>query len=478
MQPPPTLCSQMQLARLHRCRQELGAIINEGKSEFTPAQQVEYLGFLLNSKEMTISAPKYKLKNMTKAIKKFLRTDMATPREVASILGKINSLADALFPARVHTTGLRQFQLQMLQQADLWDKAAKIPQAARQDAEWWASNLFPLNGRSLLPPITDMKAATDASDYSWGAWIQTDQEKISWGGHFSKKLSDKHINYKELLAVKYLLERVPEKIRGKTIDLGIDNTTALWYIKRMGGRRKDLALLAQEIYLLLQRLQVTIVAYHLPGVMNMLADLESRREVQLADASLHQDLFEQADRIFGPHSVDLFATYRDRQVDRFGSWKPQPGALWVDSMRHPWVKENGWANPPFSLIGQVLQKVEQEGSTITLLAPLWPAQPWFPKLLSLLVEPPILVPTTRRTFELPAAAKSMKPPAWTTLVWRVSGALSSSRAMKRRRRRMLSQVGSLAQFKATRATGPAGTLMPAAQAKIQQLEMTLRSATG
>ena len=456
----------------------LGAIVNDAKSDFNPAQEVEYLGFLLNSKNMTISAPKYKMTNMTKAIKKFLKKDTATPRDVASILGKINSLADALFPARVHTTGLRQLQLQVLNKSDSWDKATKLSAAARQDAEWWANNLFPLNGRSLLPPQTDAKAATDASDYSWGAWIETEQGKISWGGHFNNTLSDKHINYKELLAVKYLLQSVPDRLHGKTIDLGIDNTTALWYIKRMGGRRTDLALLAQEIYKLTQEIQVTLVAYHLPGVMNMLADRESRASVQLADAQLHPHFFAQIESHWGPHSMDLFSTFQNRQLRRYASWKPQPGAVWVDSMRHPWLRENGWANPPFSLIGRVLQKVAQEGSTITLLAPLWPGQPWFPRLLSMLVAPPIVVPSAPKTFTLPAAAKNMKPPQWTTLAWRISGARFSSKATTSLRSTTLSQAGSLRRLKVTRATGPAGAHSRVTQAKIRRLAMTLRSATG
>jgi hypothetical protein len=459
---------------------ELGAIVNAEKSVFTPSQTTEYLGFVLDSKKMTISAPKYKLTNMTKGIKKFIRKGVATPRDVASVLGKINSLADALFPARVHTTGLRNFQLQCLQRNSAWDRPAPIPEPALRDAIWWSENMFPLNGRSLLPPVTNARAATDASDFSWGAWLQEDAapSKTSWGGHFSNEIAAKHINYKELMAVKYLIQSVPDRLHGKTIDLGIDNTTALWYIKRMGGRRKDLALLAQEIFGLLQHHQIELVAYHLPGVKNVLADQESRKTVQLSDAKLNSDLFRQIDNTFGPHSVDLFATFQDRQLNRFASWQPQPRAAWIDAMTPNWSNENAWINPPFSMISRVLQKVEQDQATVTLLAPLWPGQPWFPKLLMMLVDLPLVVPNTDKTFLYPAAAKTLRPPSWTTLVWRISGDLSSNTGMRRKLSRMLSRAGSLPQLKATKATGPATAHSQLANRKIQQLQTTLRLRRG
>jgi hypothetical protein len=458
--------------------QDLGAIVNEQKSCFSPAQQVKYLGFLLDSKAMEISIPAHKVKNTVKAAKKLLRQDKATARDVASLLGKITSLADALFSARVHTTGLHSFKLELLRDFDNWDKKTILSPAARADATWWAENLFQLNGRSLLPPKADFKAATDASDFSWGAWVETDKGKLSWNGHFSKELAGKHINYKELLAVKYLLESVPDLLRNKTIDLGIDNTTALWYIRRMGGRRKDLALLAEELFSLCHQNNTKFLAYHLPGSQNILADLESRRSTQLCDLKLHPDFFRQLDRRWGPHTVDLFSTFENRQLPRFCSWQPQPHSLWVDAMSRSWSDENGWANPPFSLIGRILQKVEHEQSTITLIAPLWPAQPWYPKLLSLLTEPPVLLPQATRLFLTPEASRKRFSPTWSTLAWRISGAHSKNTVTTPLRSRQWSPAGKLPRLTATKATGKDGGLSQVATAKIQQLETKLASGTG
>ena len=53
-----------------------------------------------------------------------------------------------------------------------------------------------------------------------------------------------------------------------------------------------------------------------------------------------------------------------------------------------WMEPSGYANPPWSLIGRVLASVERQAAEVVLVAPIWPSQPWYPKLLSLLVAVP------------------------------------------------------------------------------------------
>ena len=44
--------------------QELGFVINLKKSVMTPSQEMEFLGMVINSKEMTISLPEEKLQKV------------------------------------------------------------------------------------------------------------------------------------------------------------------------------------------------------------------------------------------------------------------------------------------------------------------------------------------------------------------------------------------------------------------------------
>lgn len=49
----------------------------------------------------------------------------------------------------------------------------------------------------------------------------------------------------------------------------------------------------------------------------------------------------------------------------------------MNAMRQDWVGENGWANPPFHLLGPVISKIVATGAAVTLVAPVWRSQPWW-----------------------------------------------------------------------------------------------------
>lgn len=47
--------------------------------------------------------------------------------------------------------------------------------------------------------------------------------------------------------------------------------------------------------------------------------------------------------------------------------------------------------PPFSLLGSCIQKIRLEEANAVVVAPLWPTQPWFTRLMEMLVDQPILI---------------------------------------------------------------------------------------
>ena len=52
------------------------------------------------------------------------------------------------------------------------------------------------------------------------------------------------------------------------------------------------------------------------------------------------------------------------------------------------VSNQGVCEPRWSLIGQVLSKVQMDKAHIVLVAPVWKTQPWYPLLLEMLVAIP------------------------------------------------------------------------------------------
>ena len=83
------------------------------------------------------------------------------------------------------------------------------------------------------------------------------------------------------------------------------------------------------------------------------------------------------------------------QLPWFVSWKPVPHAIATDAFLMNWGDIWGYAFPPFALIGRCLQQaMTQNVDHLVLVAPVWPAQPWYPVLLHLAVDKPLLLPVT------------------------------------------------------------------------------------
>ena len=91
-----------------------------------------------------------------------------------------------------------------------------------------------------------------------------------------------------------------------------------------------------------------------------------------------------------PHlNVDLLA-WRLPSFPSSCSWKLDPLARQQMPSFRTGQAGLGMRNPPWNLIGRVLAKVEEQKVNVhvILVAPVWPSRPWYPRLLSLLVEIP------------------------------------------------------------------------------------------
>ena len=68
-------------------------------------------------------------------------------------------------------------------------------------------------------------------------------------------------------------------------------------------------------------------------------------------------------------------------------------AAYTDAFSLDWGQILGYAFPPFALIGRCVRQLRsQKVDQLVLVAPVWPTQPWYPLLLQMCVEPPLLFP--------------------------------------------------------------------------------------
>jgi len=84
----------------------LGLPINHKKSEPNPCQKIEYLGFVFDSLQMTISLPNRKVINIIRVLKSTLLKKMVTIQALAELLGSLVSLTPAVAYSMLYTRQL------------------------------------------------------------------------------------------------------------------------------------------------------------------------------------------------------------------------------------------------------------------------------------------------------------------------------------------------------------------------------------
>ena len=87
--------------------------------------------------------------------------------------------------------------------------------------------------------------------------------------------------------------------------------------------------------------------------------------------------------------IDLFASQFNHRLPMYVSPVPDPRAWKIDALTFSWKNLQAYAFPPFPLLDKVLKKAREEKPSLILIAPNWPARPWFPDLLQLSHVPPL-----------------------------------------------------------------------------------------
>ena len=141
--------------------------------------------------------------------------------------------------------------------------------------------------------------------------------------------------------------------------------------------------------------QITIKPRHIPGCLNVMADLLSRlNQVQSTEWSLHPQVFKQIClKWFTPH-IDLFATRLNHKVPQYVSPVPDQNAWDIDALNINWLGLTAYDYPPTALLHRVIQKIRQCYCLIIVLAPGGPGMPWFWDLVQLSTEIPLQLPVS------------------------------------------------------------------------------------
>ncbi len=104
--------------------------------------------------------------------------------------------------------------------------------------------------------------------------------------------------------------------------------------------------------------------------------------IGLDDWMISEKFFRLISDMWGPFSVDCFASYSNAKVSRFFSRFWNPNTAGVDALAQDWSKENCLLVPPVLLIPSVLRHLYFCKDRGALVFPWWPSSPFWPLLWS------------------------------------------------------------------------------------------------
>ena len=199
--------------------ENLGFVINLEKSCFQPTQQLEFLGFVVNTLDMTLLLPDCKVEAIKSHCSKMLLHHEVSVRELSQLIGKLTASIQAIFPAPLHYRHLQDLKHKALARFGHFDATTALSTEAKDELQWWLAHLNAWNGRALVRPSPDVIIETDASRTGWGAVCQGE----TTGGLWSQMEKKLHINCLELLAGSFAVKSFTKDRLCVHVRLRMDN---------------------------------------------------------------------------------------------------------------------------------------------------------------------------------------------------------------------------------------------------------------
>ena len=316
---------------------------------------------------MEVGISDEKAKATIEIIQEFLEQDVVTIRQLATVVGTLVALDPGNCIGSVFWRRLDiEKGLKLKEAKGDFDTVITISDSARQDLQWWLTNIqgFPTKVKGRY--TDQVSITTDASLTGWGA-VYGD---IKTGGLWSSDERGVHINELELRTIWLALQALCDNCAYKIIKVFTDNSTALACVNNKGSRKSNLNDITRLIWLWALDNHVWIEAWFIPGKENVLTDTESRRIRQI-EWKLNIKIFNKLQEIRGPFLVDLFTSRISHQLPTYNLWLPDLEAWKTNAFSINWDLEGIYCFPPFCLIARILHRVILQQSKMTIIVPLW-----------------------------------------------------------------------------------------------------------
>jgi hypothetical protein len=361
----------------------LGLLVNGKKSELQPVQRIIFLGEMLDLKVgQAFPTAERKLAVQTKVLR-MMEAKSTSLQYAESLVGLLVATYPTVQWGRLYLRRLQHQVIKVVKKGRSNEAMVRLSTKTKEHLRFWLRDDIWVEGVPFQGQSPQVTICTDASLSGWGVVCQGAMHEGKWNAHRH------HINFLELKAVSIALRLFQFRCRNKTVLLLIDNSTAVAYINKLGGTRSSPLLeLTVETVRLAESLNCRLVARHIAGKLNVLADLASRsKQVVSSEWKLSLKAFEWVvqQSPWGKPSLEMFANSMNRHLDRYVSPCPDERAWAIDALRcalHE--QEVMYAFPPANLVQDFLQRLVGLSDYRLLLVVQWSqGAKWFPLLQSL-----------------------------------------------------------------------------------------------
>ena len=91
--------------------------------------------------------------------------------------------------------------------------------------------------------------------------------------------------------------------------------------------------------------------------------------------------------------IDLFANYHNAKLPMYCSFRPDPGAKFIDTFSIDWAPFTPFIFCPFRMLLAVLRKLrDNQVVRVGIIMPLWFSAPWWVNMIEMLAEVPLMLP--------------------------------------------------------------------------------------
>ena len=151
--------------------QSLGFLLNGKKCIMEPTQSIEFLGFIIDSRRMTLSLPAVRVNKIHKECRHILNLSELMGHQLSHIIGLMTSVLPAIHPAPLHYRALQCLRLEALGQKGFpdYDTSVKLSSKAVEDLQWWIHSVSHHNGRPIYSAEPALVLESDATKKGWRA---------------------------------------------------------------------------------------------------------------------------------------------------------------------------------------------------------------------------------------------------------------------------------------------------------------------